>query len=282
MAGGRQVDDRQPRMSEARLAIGPDSFVVWPAVPKRCYHLSQPRLGHFPRQPRTRKEKPSNAAHSRWSSETLVQSEEKFRLAGFTLVEVLVTLVLLTLAVSVALGSLRQVLDTRSRLRPYLDQSEQTALVAGWFRQTVQALIADYETGKDRFVGTPDRISGLTGSPLVGPSGTPTPFSWLLSYEADGDLTVFGYRERPAAVIEIARWPGHDAVFSYYDQNQQWQRTWPPAGSDESRRAVQLPLLIRLGGLAPDLFPTIVAAPRASSVPRPLPPSFLSGAATQN
>jgi prepilin-type N-terminal cleavage/methylation domain-containing protein len=62
---------------------------------------------------------------------------------GFTLVEVLITLVFLSMVAAIVFDSLGQVLDARARLRPYLDYSEETALVAGWFRQTVQALIAD-------------------------------------------------------------------------------------------------------------------------------------------
>jgi prepilin-type N-terminal cleavage/methylation domain-containing protein len=212
----------------------------------------------------------------------VVTATDKWEQTGFTLIEVLVTLALLSMVVAVAFGSLRQVLDARSRLRPYLDQSEQTMLVAGWFRQTVQALIADYETGKDRFAGSADRISGLTAAPLAGPSGTPTAFRWSMRYDADTNVTVLEYAERPADTIEITRWPGHDAVFTYYDQNQEWQRAWPPADPDQAKPALQLPQLVRLGGLAPDLFPTIVAAPRGSPVPRPVPPSFLSGAVSQN
>src|ERR1700720_196383 len=99
---------------------------------------------------------------------------------GFTLLEVLVTLVLLSMVAAIVFGSLRQVLDARARLRPYLDQSEETTLVASWFRQTVQALIADYDDGKHRFAGTATEISGLTASPLIGPPGTPIPFRWAL------------------------------------------------------------------------------------------------------
>src|SRR5437762_9685573 len=90
---------------------------------------------------------------------------------GFTLVEVLVTLVLLSMVAAVVFGSLAQVLDARARLRPYLDRSEETVLTASWFRQTVQALIADYDTGKNRFIATSTEFSGLTASPLIGPPG---------------------------------------------------------------------------------------------------------------
>jgi prepilin-type N-terminal cleavage/methylation domain-containing protein len=49
---------------------------------------------------------------------------------GFTLVEMLITLVLLSMVAAVSFGSLRQVLEARERLRPYLDRSQETTLVA--------------------------------------------------------------------------------------------------------------------------------------------------------
>jgi prepilin-type N-terminal cleavage/methylation domain-containing protein len=202
--------------------------------------------------------------------------------AGFTLVEVLVTLVLMGIVAAIVFGSLGQVLDARSRLRPYLDQSEETTLVASWFRQTVQALIADYDTGKNRFAASATGFSGLTASPLIGPSGTPTAFRWVLQYDPGRDVTVLEYAENPSNILQIARWNGHDAVFSYYGQDQQWRRSWPLPDLDQSGKSPQLPQLVRLGGLASDLFPTIVAAPRSSPAPRPLPPSFLGGVLSQN
>jgi hypothetical protein len=125
---------------------------------------------------------------------------------NFTLVEVLVTLVLLSMVAAIVFGSLGQVLDARARLRPYLDKSEETALVASWFRQTVQALIADYDTGKNRFTASANAFSGLTASPLLGPAGTPTAFTWALNYDPVSDLTVLQYGEKPSDTVEIARW----------------------------------------------------------------------------
>ena len=201
---------------------------------------------------------------------------------GFTLVEVLVTLVLLSMVAAVVFGSLGQVLDSRARLRPYLDQSEETAIVASWFRQTVQALIADYETGKNRFTASANAFSGLTGSPLLEPAGTPTAFTWALNYDLASNLTVLEYSEKPSDTVDIARWSGKDAVFSYYGQDQEWRRVWPPTDLGTSTTAMQLPKLVRLGGLPSGLFPTIVAAPRGAPVPRPPPPSFFGAALSQN
>jgi len=201
---------------------------------------------------------------------------------GFTLVEVLVTLVLLSMVAAIVFGSLGQVLNARARLRPYLDRSEETALVAGWFRQTVQALIADYDTGKNGFAASANTFSGLTASPLLGPAGTPTAFAWALRYDAALDLTFLEYREKPRDTVEIARWSGKDAVFSYYGQDQEWRRVWPPTELDKSTTAMQLPKLVRLGGLPSEVFPTIVAAPRAAPIPLPPPPNLFGAALSQN
>ena len=201
---------------------------------------------------------------------------------GFTLVEVLITLVLLSMVAAIVFGSLGQVLEARARLRPYLDQSEETALVASWFRQTVQALIADYDTGKNRFAASANTFSGLTASPLLGPAGTPTAFTWALDYDPVLDFTLLEYREKPSDSVEVARWRGRDAVFSYYGQDQEWRRVWPPSDLGTSTTALQLPQLVRLGGLPSGLFPTFVAAPRAAPAPRPPLPNFRVAALSQN
>jgi prepilin-type N-terminal cleavage/methylation domain-containing protein len=195
--------------------------------------------------------------------------------AGFTLVEVLVTLVLLSMVGAIVFGSLGQVLDARARLRPYLDHADETALIAAWFRQTVQALIPDYDTGPNRFTATENGFAGLTASPLIGPPGTPTGFAWALKYDAGLDTSVLEYIEMQSKAIPIARWPGKHGSFDYFDQDHEWRREWPPAGLNEGSARPQLPQLIRLRGVPREVLPMIIAAPRASPVSRPPPPSVL-------
>ena len=166
---------------------------------------------------------------------------------GFTLVEVLVTLVLLSMVAAVVFGSLRQVLEARDRLRPYLDHPE-TTLVSGWFRQTVQASIADYNQGKHRFVGTASAVSGLTASPLVGPAGTPTPFRWVMRYDPTRDLTALEYEESPKQTLQIAAWAGsakgHSPTMPGADM-----ATGMAAKRFRSGKSIpQLPQLVRLSG----------------------------------
>jgi prepilin-type N-terminal cleavage/methylation domain-containing protein len=209
----------------------------------------------------------------------LPQPKEHDRQQGFTLIEVLVTLVLLGLVAATVFGSLRQVLEARIRLRPYLDQSQETALAAGWLRRTVHGLIADYPDAKDRFTATADRFSGLSASPLAGPPGTPTAFRWTLRYDAGQDTTVLEYSEGTMAPMRIAAWPGRQGAFAYYGSDQKWRSDWPPEPSGETPvgEIPQFPVLVRLGGMPPDVFPTTIAAPLASPFPRPTPQPLLSG-----
>jgi prepilin-type N-terminal cleavage/methylation domain-containing protein len=196
--------------------------------------------------------------------------------SGFTLVEVLVTLVIVAMVAAVAFSSLGQVFEARTRLRPYLDESEQTTLVADWFRKTVQALIGDYEDGPHRFAGSATEISGLTGSPLMGPPGTPTSFRWLVKYDAARDVTVLEYQEQSAQALQIFSWAGRAGAFAYYAEDRKWHLGWPPGDTDQGKLIPQLPQLIRLSGMAGGLLPNIVAAPRASLL-SPLPPPPLFG-----
>ena len=200
------------------------------------------------------------------------------RESGFTVVEILVTLVLMSMVAAIVFGSLRQVIEARTRLRPYLDQSEQTTLVAGWFRQTVQGLMADYVNGRHRFTAKPEEFAGLTVSPLAGAPGTPTAFHWSLIYDDTRDVTVLEYNEPDADPMRVASWPGKQGAFSYYGLDQKWHTNWsPPDTLDKSQSVPQLPQLIRLGGVPRDLFPMIVAGPRGSPFPRPLPLNLMGG-----
>ena len=152
-------------------------------------------------------------------------------------------------------------------------------LAAGWFRQTVHGLIADYPDAKDRFTASADRFSGLSASPLGGPAGTPTAFRWELRYDAGQDTTVLEYGEGTKTTMRIAAWSGRQGAFAYLGSDQRWRSDWPPERSGETPVGTipQFPALVRLGGIPLDVFPTIIAAPLASPFPRPLPLPLLSG-----
>jgi prepilin-type N-terminal cleavage/methylation domain-containing protein len=224
----------------------------------------------------------ASAATGRSSSTCDAHCNHRYtsRESGFTLLEVLITLVLLAIVAVTVFGSLKQVFEARSRLRPYLDQSEQTALAGSWFRQSVQTLIPDYQDAKDRFSATGTAFSGLTASPLAGPAGTPTPFRWALRYDPASDLTTLEYGESVKKAMRIATWAGQRGAFTYFGTDQQWHSAWPPDRADQQAGSAdlpQFPLLIRLGGIEPEVFPTLIAAPRGSPIPRQLSQPLFGG-----
>jgi general secretion pathway protein J len=195
--------------------------------------------------------------------------------SGFTLVEVLVTLVIVAMVTGVVFGSLQQVFDARARLRPYLDSSEEITRGSDWFRKTVQALLADYQDGEHLFTGSVKDLSGLTASPLLSSPGTPTSFRWQIKLDADADRTVLEYQEA-GKTVAILRWTGQEGAFAYYAEDGKWHTSWPPTDTDQGKTLPQLPQLVRLSGKAADSALTIVAAPRASRV-APLPPPPILG-----
>lgn len=214
-----------------------------------------------------RRSGPSRAGDDLLCRRAGLRAKSGGRQSGFTLVEVLITLVLVAMVAAVAFGSLTQVFEARNRLRPYLDQSEQTTLVASWFRQTIRALLADYDDGPHPFAGTTTQIAGLTASPLIGPPGTPVAFRWSLKYDAARDVTMLEYGEGPSQTMQIVSWTGRGGTFTYYGDDQKWHAAWPPPDADQGKSIPQLPQLVRLSEAPPDLVPMIVAATRASAVP---------------
>lgn len=193
---------------------------------------------------------------------------------GFTLVEMLVTLVIVAMVAGVVFGGLQQVFNARARLRPYLDNSEQTALIAEWFRKTLQALIADYNDGQHPFAGSMRELSGLTGSPLLGSPGTPTSVKWEIKRNEEQDITVLEYKESNKT-LRIMTWSGQGGAFAYYTDDGKWSADWPPPDTAQGKSVPQLPRLIRLSGMAGGSPLTVVAAPRASRVAPQAPPPEL-------
>ncbi len=63
VSGRREIDDRQPRVSDPGSAIGPNAFIIRPAMPQGRDHRPKSRFGRIPRQC-CAGEKPANAAHS--------------------------------------------------------------------------------------------------------------------------------------------------------------------------------------------------------------------------
>lgn len=187
------------------------------------------------------------------------------RCGGFTLVEMLVVLVLVALISGILLSALGQTVDLRQRLAAYLEGSEAPTLVAGWFRDSVQGLLAD--GGSDRFTGGPRGLAGLSVAPIAGPPGVPTPIRWDLTFDAASGRTELRYTASGRAPLLIASWPGDSGGFRYCGSGLACADGWPP---EPDSPVAELPAVIRLDAWRGTQAWPILAAPRGA---RQVPPN---------
>ena len=162
---------------------------------------------------------------------------------GFTLVEMLVVLVLVSLISILLLDGFIYILHLRSRFLDQLDDSQTGILQEYWFRSTIAGIITDYEDGKHIFQGKSKELSGLTLAALDMKAGVPTSFAWQLQY-ADG-ITTLRYQNSQGDYWEVAKWSGDSGGFQYMSVDGQWYEQWPPLlGSP----ALQIPQIILFQG----------------------------------
>lgn len=186
--------------------------------------------------------------------------------AGFSLLEALVTLVIVALIVTVLMQALQHALDLRVRLLRYQSETRVATLQEQWFRESVSATIADLHDGLGAFDGGPEGLSFISLQPLGGRGVDqvrwwlePVPGGWSLHY-ADAeweDITVI-----PGPLAE--------ARFAYLDPAGEWRDAWRPTPEDEVvlPRGVRLAATTRAGEL--EWWVPILAAPGKPQNLRPL------------
>ena len=162
---------------------------------------------------------------------------------GFTLVEMLVVLVLTSLAAGLLMEASTHVLGLQQRLNGQLERLRGPALSADWLRQVVQGLQPDYHDGAHRFTGTARGFAGLTTNALSGAYGGLEPFAVVLQHDAATDTSTLRYApganagavaERmadalaPEGSVVLLRWPGNAQRLRYWDDKGEPHEAWPP------------------------------------------------------
>ncbi len=154
---------------------------------------------------------------------------------GFTLVEVLVVLVLLSLISTLAFEILHQTAKLRNQFLDTLEELQQGVIREHWFRSSVAALTPDYPPEKMVvhqarnsyvFIGNEKEFFGLTINALDNDGGIPSPFGWQLEFKENE--TVLRYRNSEEQWWEIMRWTGKEGVFFYQAKDGTWYKQWPP------------------------------------------------------
>lgn len=166
------------------------------------------------------------------------------RARGFTLLEAIVTLVVVSLIVTVLMQSLAHSLNIRTRVLRHQTSARVSQLQENWFRESLSSAMADLPDGIGKFEGTPERVQ-LVSLNALGDSG-PNKLHWRLQPANDGTTLLYSDSTlKDVVMIDAAL---SEASFSYCDHAGQWHGQWPvsdPAGADPAR-AAPLPRAIRL------------------------------------
>lgn len=151
---------------------------------------------------------------------------------GFSVLEALVTLVILAMVTTVMMQGLFFTLDVRERVIRNDAEARRAGLEDAWFRDTVQAAIADSPGSAGAFDGDATAIRFTTLDPLDG-SQRLARIEWRIE---GGRLA---YREGSAPALVVAR-AAEGAAFRYLDAAGGWHDAWPPASGAHLPRAVAL------------------------------------------
>ena len=189
---------------------------------------------------------------------------------GFTLLEMLVTLVV----VSLVAGLLGQALFQLSRIERLLEggrlSSMADAVRANWVRSAIESLLPGEEGSSERLLGSERELEGLSADVPMLPAPGLAKLHLRLEFDAAAGATQLQLLESFASQGQDARepvvllsWPGREGRFRYLDDTGLWHENWPlPFKSSASG----LPRAILLETGLPTL-PAFVAVTRASPVP---------------
>ena len=186
------------------------------------------------------------------------------RLAGFTLMEMLVVMMIVALVSGVLFQALERAYRLQERFGSELFKVQQGYMAVDWFRQSVQGLYPDSDDGRNKFSGEEHAFSGLSSSPLGEDFGAPTPVRWALRANTQNGSMELVYTDTKGAETALLRLPGQHARFVYVDDKQQTSSSWPPPLG----RWKQLPSQVQLLTDGPEPF-GIVSVPMGPKMPAP-------------
>jgi type II secretory pathway pseudopilin PulG len=149
--------------------------------------------------------------------------------AGFTLLKLLVTLVLVGLVTTLLAQTLWMSFDLLQRAREQTADIGRRQMQTEWFRAAVQGLQPESEGGTSKFSGTARRFTGLTIAAPTDTEGAIRRVTWEIAYDRQANQSelraTVAPAEKPLAVLS---WEGESGAFEYLDDNGQRYDTWPP------------------------------------------------------
>ena len=179
------------------------------------------------------------------------------RAAGFTLMEMLVTLVLISFTTMLMFQMLGSYRIARERVQAQSGVIDRGALFQSWLQDSVRGL---YIANGLTFSGDADDFNGTTLNPLYGEAGAPTRIAWRLLGEGDRRWIAYvedGRERWRRQLLGVKR-----SRFVYLDTAGKTHDVWPPKLGKEEAGVPTLPAQVAFVRETEDNRQTIVAAVR--------------------
>ena len=156
---------------------------------------------------------------------------------GFTLVELLITMIIVGLVSATLLQSAMTLFNNYVYVSDKYEDLQRSRLPDHWYRSSVEGLIISLD---QEFTGASNYFVGYSLSSVTQANGLLTKIRWSLHQE--DDWVKLKIAENDSQAIEVTRWRATAASFSYQGPEGVLQDEWP-ASKEE---APQLPLAIHL------------------------------------
>lgn len=178
------------------------------------------------------------------------------RSRGFSLLEAMVTLVIVAMIMALLMQSLVYVLGLRERLLRHEADARTAALHEQWFRESVASALGDAPDGAQPFAGSAEGFRMLGADALR--SGAGAVLAWRI-VDAAGRRHL-EYVEEGEAVVVLADGL-EEGRFEYRDLAGRWHEAWPVEGLPDEHLPRAVRLNARRGDAPWDWWVAIPASP---------------------
>ena len=149
--------------------------------------------------------------------------------AGFTLLELLVTLALVGLVSTLLAQTLWMSFDLLQRAREQTADIGRRQMQTEWFRAAVQGLQPDSEGGRSKFQGSARRFTGLTIAAPADVEGAVRAVRWEIVFDRQANRSTLQATVAPAEKpVPVLAWDGDAGAFEYLDDGGRRHDAWPP------------------------------------------------------
>lgn len=161
---------------------------------------------------------------------------------GFTLMEMLVTLVVISMVMAILGTAMHQLGRVERQLGDERMQGAATALRVEWLRSLMAGFMPGDSSGSERFTGSEMELEGLSAAVPRFPSPTLAWVKLSLRYNESTSRMELWMREgrpqplmlKPLPEHLLMSWPGRRGRFRYQGSDERWVDRWQPAGISQT------------------------------------------------